>query len=208
VSSTGAAGVFAEAQRLLDGLKSPLLAEFLRLWPTGAPRAALAPAASIPGLRHLPAATHRAPPFSAPFAGALAAAAHTLAWRRSYTPAEVGQQFWDNYGWAELVGLTGPMHCERLACGIMLLGPRVTYPLHHHEAEEMYVPLSGTADWKLGADPWEAQAPGSVIHHPSNESHAMRTGEAALLALYLWRSDNLAQKSQLDAVGEQEVRGI
>lgn len=199
MNSSSAAGVVAEAQQLLAGLKSPLLAEFLRLWPLGPPRAVEAAPALIPGLRHLPATAHLAPSFSAPFAAALAAAAHTLTWRRSYTPAVVGAQFWDNYGWTELVGLNSPAHSERLACGIMLLGPRVTYPLHHHEAEEMYVPLSGTADWKLGAHPWEAQAPGSVIHHPSNESHAMRTGEAALLALYLWRSDNLAQKSQLDA---------
>lgn len=208
MSSVAAAGVVAEAQRLLAGLKSPLLADFLRLWPTGPPRATDAAPASLPGLRHLPAATRRAPPFSAPFAGALAAAASALTWRRSYTQAIVGAEFWDNYGWTELVGLSSAAHSERLACGIMLLGPRVTYPLHHHEAEEMYVPLSGTADWKLGAHPWEAQAPGGVIHHPSNESHAMRTGEAALLALYLWRSDNLAQKSQLDVPEVQEVRGV
>jgi mannose-6-phosphate isomerase-like protein (cupin superfamily) len=200
MSMAGAADVVAAARRLLAGLKSPLLADFLTHWPWGPSRSALEAPASLPGLRHLPAAAHRAPAFSAPFAGALASAAHALVWRRSYTPAQVGAQFWDNYGWTELVGLNGPVHCERLACGIMLLGPRVTYPLHHHEAEEMYVPLSGTADWKLGSHPWEAQAPGSVIHHPSNESHAMRTGEAALLALYLWRSDNLAQKSQLDNV--------
>jgi mannose-6-phosphate isomerase-like protein (cupin superfamily) len=198
MSSTGVAEVVAEAQSLLSGLKSPLLADFLRLWPAGPTGMVEVGAASIPSLRHLPAAVHRAPSFSARMASALASAAHTLTWRRSYTPAVVGQEFWDNYGWTELVGLSSRAHSERLACGIMLLGPRVTYPLHHHEAEEIYVPLSGTADWKLGTHPWEAQAPGSVIHHPSNLSHAMRTGEAALLALYLWRSDNLAQKSQLD----------
>jgi quercetin dioxygenase-like cupin family protein len=207
MNSTGVAEVVAEAQRLLAGLTSPLLAEFLTLWPVGMPRAADASPASIPGLRHLPAAVQRAPSFSARLAGALVSAAPTLTWRRSYTPDVVGQEFWDNYGWTELVGLSSPAYSERLACGIMLLGPRVTYPLHHHEAEELYLPLSGTADWKLGANPWEAQAPGSVIHHPSNLSHAMRTGEAALLALYLWRSDNLAQKSQLDAA-EAQVRGI
>jgi hypothetical protein len=67
MSSVAAAGVVAEAQRPPAGLKSPLLADFLRLW-----------------------------------------------------PAE---------------------------------SPRVTYPLHHHEAEVMYLPLSGTTGWKLGAHP-------------------------------------------------------
>ncbi len=197
MSAQGAANLIAEARLLLGALESSLIREYLALWPTGALRAPAVPAA-IPGLRHLPGAADLAPAFSAPFARALKSAAPALTWRRSYTPQIVGAEFWDNYGWTELVGLTGPAPAERLACGVMLLGPGVIYPLHHHEAEEMYVPLSGTADWKLGRHPWEALPPGSVIHHPSNESHAMRTGDATLLALYLWRSDNLAQKSQLD----------
>jgi quercetin dioxygenase-like cupin family protein len=200
MTALGAADLIEEARRLLMGLKSPLVLEFLELWPTAAPRTVAATAvAAIPGLRHLSEASARAAPFSASFTGALAKYAHTLTWRRSYSPAEVGADFWDNYGWTELVGLTGPAHCDQLACGVLLLGPHVTYPPHHHEAEEIYVPLSGTADWKLGRHPWEALPPGNVIHHPRHESHAMRTGEAALLALYLWRSDNLAQKSRLDA---------
>jgi len=196
-----------EAHRLLSGLESPLLSGFLELWPNGSRAAATdSAAAAIPGLRHLAQASAQAAPFSAPFAAALAAAAPTLTWRRSYSEALVGADFWDNYGWTELVGLSGRARSEKLACGVMLLGAHVTYPLHHHEAEEMYVPLSGTADWKLGLHPWEALAPGSVIHHPSNESHAMRTGESALLALYLWRSDNLAQKSRLDAAERPKER--
>ena len=197
MNALGAANLIAEARRLLAALESPLITEYLTQWPTGALCAPAVPAA-IPGLRHLPAAADLAPAFSAPFARALKSAAPALAWRRSYTPQTVGAEFWDNYGWTEFVGLTGPAPSERLACGVMLLGPGVTYPLHHHEAEEMYVPLSGIADWKMGEQAWEALPPGSVIHHPSNASHAMRTGDAALLALYLWRSDDLAQKSQLD----------
>jgi mannose-6-phosphate isomerase-like protein (cupin superfamily) len=200
MTALGAVDLIEEARRLLIGLKSPLVIEFLELWPTAAPRtvAVQSAVAAIPGLRHLSEASAQAAPFSASFAGTLAAAAHSLTWRRSYSQAEVGADFWDNYGWTELVGLTGPAHCDRLACGVLLLGAHVTYPLHHHEAEEIYVPLSGTADWKVGAHPWEALPPGSVIHHPRHESHAMHTGETALLAMYLWRSDNLAQKSRLD----------
>ncbi len=197
MNAQGAANLIAEAWRLLVALESPLITDYLTLWPAGALRPPAVPAA-IPGLRHLPAAADLAPAFSAPFALALKSAAPALTWRRSYTPQIVEPEFWDNYGWTELVGLTGPAPSERLACGVMLLGPGVTYPLHHHEAEEMYVPLSGIADWKMGKHAWEALPPGSVIQHPSNASHAMRTGDAALLALYLWRSDNLAQKSQLD----------
>ena len=152
-------------------------------------------------LRHLAAALHDAPPFSAGFARDLAHAAPLLAWRRSYTVNEVGAGFFDNYGWSELLGLTGPVPSEHLACGVLLLGPRVTYPPHHHEADEIYVPLSGTAQWMHGDGAWTLQQPGSVIHHAPQERHAMRTAAQPLLALYLWRSDDLAQKSSLDSAG-------
>ena len=154
----------------------------------------------MPVLRHLAAALAGAPAFSAGFVRALAAASPALAWRRSYTEAAVGAAFYDAYGWTELVGLTGPVPGTSLACGVLLLGPGVTYPPHHHEAEEIYVPLSGIADWRHGDAAWAPRQPGEVIHHGSGESHAMRTGAAPLLALYLWRSSDLAQKSRLDAV--------
>jgi Dimethlysulfonioproprionate lyase len=81
---------------------------------------------------------------------------------------------------------------------VLLLGPDTIYPAHHHEAEEIYMPLSGVAAWKQGSGGWKEKTPGTVIHHVPRESHGMRTSASPLLALYLWRSDNLAQKSQLD----------
>jgi hypothetical protein len=64
----------------------------------------------------------------------------------------------------------------------------------------MYLPLSGTAAWQQGDAVWRDRAPGTLIHHAGDEPHAMRTGASPLLALYLWRSDNLAQKARLDRV--------
>jgi len=58
--------------------------------------------------------------------------------------------------------------------------------------------LAGTASWQQGDGRWRERLPRTVIHHASHEPHAMRTGARALLALYLWRSANLHQKSQLD----------
>ena len=43
---------------------------------------------------------------------------------------------------------------------------------------------------------------GEVIHHASNVSHAMRTGEEPLLAIYLWRGGPLAQKSVLGVASQ------
>ena len=188
----------ARTHKLLTGLHAPELTPFLDEWPTVLQRRRIVPA-SVPVLRWLPEIQGATPEFSGSLVAALVAAAPFLAWRRSYTAVEVGAAFFNNYGWTELVGLTGPVASEHLACGMLLLGPRVTYPRHRHEAEEIYVPLAGgPALWQGEDDHWLERPPGSVIHHARHEPHAMQTGQSPLLALYLWRSANLAQKSQLD----------
>ena len=185
------------AHELLEKMHSPALQPFLSEWPQPSARRR-SQASSLPVLRYLPKLRANAPPFSAVLVDALTEKAPTLAWRRSYASPSVSEHFLDNYGWTEFVGLTGPLAGKRLACGVLLLGPDTTYPAHHHEAEEIYVPLSGMAAWKQGGGDGREQNPGTVIHHAPYESHAMRTGSSPLLALYLWRSDHLAQKSQLD----------
>jgi quercetin dioxygenase-like cupin family protein len=179
------------------GLPSPALAQFLSEWPASSERRSVE-ASSIPALRWLPEVHTGAEAFSAPFVDAVVAASASLAWRRSYTSTNIGAAFLDNYGWTELVGLKGPTASDRLACGVLLLGPNLTYPPHRHEAEEIYVPLAGTAEWTHGDHGWHERPPGDVIHHARNEPHAMRTGSSPMLALYLWRSKNLAQESRLD----------
>ena len=129
---------------------------------------------------------------------AVASAAPSLQWRQTYTVNDLGGGFLDNYAWSEILGAKGPLASERVACGFLLLGPSTHYPSHRHEAEEIYVPLSGTADWQQGDSPWRARQPGTQIHHASDEPHAMRTGANPLLALYVWRSANLSQSARLD----------
>jgi Dimethlysulfonioproprionate lyase len=117
---------------------------------------------------------------------------------RSRPPAP---DFLANYGYAVIVGPEdgppAPAHDPRLALGVLLLGPGIEYPAHHHPAIEHYVPLTG-ADWWRADEGWRQQPPGTLIHHASNVGHAMRAGRAPLLALYLWRGD-LATYARLDA---------
>jgi hypothetical protein len=122
---------------------------------------------------------------------ALAALAPRLSWTQNpnYRRAAPSADFLDNYGYAVLAGpADGPpaLAChDKLAFGVLMLGPRTHYPLHHHPAAEVYIPLN-PAKWWRGEGPWREQAPGTVIHHPPNIPHATRTGETPLLALYLW----------------------
>jgi hypothetical protein len=131
---------------------------------------------------------------------AMCRAAPSLAWRQTYTAKDLDPVFLDNYGWSEILGGAGPLASDRIACGFLILGPSTHYPRHRHEAEEIYLPLSGTAEWQQGDAVWRERPPGVLIHHGSNEPHAMRTGGSPLFALYLWRGGDLAQKARLDRV--------
>jgi len=124
-------------------------------------------------------------------------AAPWLWWRQTYRVPEVDARFLENYAYAELLGPGASDTGGALAAGLLLLGPDTCYPPHRHEPQEIYLPLSGTAEWRRAAAPWARRRPGELIHHACNEAHAMRTGREPLLALYLWQGRDLAQRAQL-----------
>ena len=190
--------IAARIRKLLESLQEPALAPFLADWPsTSRPRTITA--SQLPVLRWLPEIARDAAPFGFELVSAMYRAAPSLAWRQTYTAKDLDRAFLDNYGWSEILGGGNcALASERIACGFLILGPSTHYPRHRHEAEEIYLPLSGTAAWQQGDAAWQERTPGTLIHHASEEPHAMRTGSSPLLALYLWRSDNLAQKARLD----------
>ena len=190
--------LIAAVERLLRSLRDPLVDEFLLLWPRPPWRRREVEARSLPVVACLEAVSQGRPPEAAAELDRLRAEAGGLAWAQTYSAAEVGAAFLERYGWTELVGLRGPVASDALAAGFLLLGPGTEYPAHHHAAEEIYVPLSGVAFWRRGEEGWRIRSPGEPIHHPSGQSHAMRTAEAALVALYLWRHGDLAEKSRLE----------
>jgi hypothetical protein len=149
-------------------------------------------------LRWLPRMAADAGAFGADFVKDLCAEAASLDWRQTYTVAEVGERFLQNYAWTELVTPGPPTGAAQISCGVLVLGPDTFYPPHRHEAEEIYLPLVGTAEWLQGEAVWRERPPGTLIHHSSEEPHAMRTGEHPLMAMYLWRSANLSQDARLD----------
>ena len=195
---TARQGIALQVKELLDSLPQPALAQFLADWPPAYLTREIA-VAPLPVLRWLPELAGGAIPCGAHLVAAVCRAAPLLDWRQTYTAADLDPAFLDNYGWSEIVGSVGPIKSERIACGFLILGPSTYYPSHRHTAEELYVPLSGTAAWQQGDAAWQEQAPGTPIHHRSEEPHAMRTGTSPLLALYIWRGADLGQKARLDA---------
>jgi mannose-6-phosphate isomerase-like protein (cupin superfamily) len=116
-----------------------------------------------------------------------------LAWRQNpnYSTALPGTHFLENYGYVEIVGRGGLAVSDRVAAGLLLLGPETAYPPHAHPATEHYFVLNGTARWGLGSGPSTVRPPGRLIYHPSGVPHEMRTEKEPLLALYLWQGDLL-----------------
>ena len=201
--------LLVSTHRFLESLQAPPLAPFLAEWPgpgslftshadntgIGAHRATLS---SLPVLRWLPRIACAADVRDAQLIAALSRAAPSLEWRQTYSTREVGVEFLQNYAWCEILGPESPRSGLRIACGFLLLGPDTLYPRHRHAAEEIYLPLSGTAHWQQGDGNWRPRAPGELLHHLSEEPHAMRTAGDPLLALYLWRGAALSQHARLD----------
>lgn len=184
-----------EAGELAEGLRQAVAgiaaaAPFLADWPEGPARRAQVPGL-LPVCRWLPDLA------GGPLVAALRRAAPRLEWRQTYGAADFGTAFLERYGWTELVGLRGPIPSDRVAAGVLMLGPGVTYPAHSHQAAELYLPLAGTALWQKGDAPFALVAPGTPILHDPWVPHAMQTGTEPLLALYLWRGGDLAAKSRI-----------
>jgi len=125
-----------------------------------------------------------------------------LHWGQTYTEADFGRRFIENYGWLELFGTRGHFANNEMAGGFLILGPHIQYPDHHHTAEEIYIPLTGGTGWRKDGGPYVERPAGAVIHHPSNVGHAMKTSAEPLLALYLWRGGPLAARSTITGKAE------
>ncbi|MBA3448677.1 MAG: transcriptional regulator [Pseudaminobacter sp.] len=141
-----------------------------------------------------------------PLAKLLAENRHAFRWGQTYTPADFGQRFIDSYGWLEVFGTRGHFVNDAMAGGFLILGPDIVYPDHHHIAEEIYIPLTGGTEWRMGESGFVRRKASEIIHHASNVNHAMKTGREPLLALYLWRDGPLAERSTVTGAIEQGGR--
>ena len=123
---------------------------------------------------------------------------HCLHWEQSYRRQDklVPDAMLDAYGFAEIIGLRGPFVSERMRAGIAAWGPEIEYPQHHHQAEEAYILLGGSAEFHLPPAPAATHCSGDVVYVASNQPHGFRTGSKPLLVCYLWQAGNLRQTSR------------
>lgn len=111
------------------------------------------------------------------------AAAATWVRTESYVRDPPDPSFLDRYAHATLAETDG------VALGLVLLGPDVHYPPHHHPAEEFYLP-AGTIRWlhAAGGDPRPEPA-GVLVHHLPWQPHAMTTDDRPVLLVYVWTGE-------------------
>ncbi|MCB9079609.1 MAG: transcriptional regulator [Anaerolineaceae bacterium] len=182
----------------LIGLDHHHLGPFLAKWPAKPFKTRMVSQQSLPVLSYLPELVAGAKAETETIVHLLVTLAEDLSWGQTYSLDDFGPAFLAKYGWTELIGLRGPIASDDIACGCLLLGPDIEYPRHSHEAEEVYIPLSGPAWWVRGNGHWASRPIGVPIYHRSWLTHGMRTEAAPLLALYLWHGGHLAQKSHID----------
>ena len=63
------------------------------------------------------------------------------------------------------------------------------YPDHVHGADEVYIVLTGSAEWSLNGRAYETKVAGDIIEVPSMTVHALRTFSDPALTLWSWTGD-------------------
>lgn len=122
------------------------------------------------------------------FRDALIAARPHLSWRGSGR-RDAPRGYRDGHTFVELVGPQGHVSSRDIRFGIFAIASHVVYPSHVHEAEEVYLVVSGTAQWQQDEAPFAPRPPGAIVHNAPLQPHAMRSGAAPLLTLWGWCGD-------------------
>jgi hypothetical protein len=156
--------------------------------------ATVLPTRQVRAEQYLRAALQLASSDTRPICARIDRLAGGLQWRQN--PNYAGADFLDGYAYCELMGPHGHLQHADVALGLLLLGPRVTYPEHAHPAAETYGVIAGRAEWLQGDRIWRRRTPGDLIRHATMEPHAMRTADEPLLAAYLWQ-DHLGDGARL-----------
>ena len=171
---------------------------FLADWPLDNCRVRPVAPHALPVLTWMPAVVQTVGKKGAFIVNMLASLANQITWGQTYSAEDFGVGFLEKYGWTELIGQRGPITSNRIGCGFLLLGPQIEYPRHSHHAEEVYLPLTGQTLWQQSHQEWVYHEPCLPIYHAPRVAHAMRTEIVPLLALYLWRGNNLTEKSKIE----------
>ncbi len=104
----------------------------------------------------------------------------------SYVAGKASAALLENYAYAPISSPQAPICLAVPRAGFLLLGPHTEYPDHHHAPREVYLLLTGGAQWRLERGEWFDTQAGDLIAHAAWQYHAMRTADAPMLAFVGW----------------------
>lgn len=148
----------------------------------------------LPACSSLPQALRTAGSAAPAFAGVAAAfeiLEPSLAWRRRSGGPSASANFMDGHANAMAVGPGGIEDRADAWVGVSLLAPHVRYPDHQHAPEEVYLALS-PGEFRQADGRWFEPGMGGTFYNEPNIVHAMRSGQAPLLAVWCLRSGEAA----------------
>ncbi len=120
-------------------------------------------------------------------------------WKQTYTEQEVGYGFLQDYGYIELFGPDGHFTSHQGRAYIGYWGKGLYYPWHHHEAEEIYMVVSGSGYFEAEGKAPVTLTSGQCQRHDSNQPHALTMKESAILTLVLWGGAGMAGLPKMGA---------
>jgi len=104
-----------------------------------------------------------------------------LSWEPSHRLSDAGET-------TGLMRANAMLELGEVIVGFLYVDRHQTYPEHEHEPQELYLILSGTAEWRHGGNEhYESIGPGQSFYNKPFDRHGVRVADEPLLALYvLW----------------------
>ena len=109
-------------------------------------------------------------------------------WENGYSEKDVNNNFLNNYGFFELIGPTGHFKTSEMALYVNYLDKNTFYPLHNHEAEELYFIISGQAKFENNNEDNEILTSNKTRFHKSFEPPAITTENKQILSFVIWKN--------------------
>ncbi len=117
----------------------------------------------------------------------VAALASAGGWYQVYTGDWINAEMADFMLAKQIVGPKGLFASNSMRAGIFLLAPHFEYRMHDHAAVEIYYVHSGAIDIQNGTESVPRRlGPGQYSITPSEVPHALDTGDAPVLLLFVW----------------------
>ena len=122
-----------------------------------------------------------------------AQAARDLDWSQVYSGGGIDPILAEGMLAAQFVGTYGRYPSLTVAAGLFLLAPGIHYPLHTHEAAEVYICVSGRLQLCHGMQSNSFDiTPGQLSITPSGRVHELSTYSEPTLLAYIWIGELMA----------------